>query len=193
MQNDEQALTAADFPPGTKWYHGGHPDVEKSGWVLPASQVGLKDRNPLSDTYESGRVYVSLELDFSIRFAAKVPNLLGAVYEVEPCGELEIDYGEAIGSDCPAFTCERARIVRKVMVPIEVLRRKRAELKELAVEMLRENIFEEQDAAARQAKIEQIADRIAARHRQKQNNRKACIKKAQDQRRARKRQRRLKK
>ncbi len=154
-----ESLTLADFPPETKWFHGGPLRAGKGGWIMSAASVGLSGRNTFADTYEADKVYVTTDKALAIRFAAKVLRFEGAVFEVEPIGPISSDPGEGPS----AFTCNSARVIRRIRIPGKLLKRERKRWIELANEMLREGMLHETDRDAALMSLHRIAERIATR------------------------------
>ncbi len=145
-----------------RWYHGGPSKAAKCGWILPADVAGIREKNPFSRTYQADCVFVTTDIDLAIQFAAKVAKKGGAVFEVQPVGELELDAGHAIDGEGEAYTCDRARIIRKANVPGKALKRARKKWTEVACEMLREGVFDETGEAAEE-RICQVAEQLAER------------------------------
>jgi hypothetical protein len=112
---------------GVRFFHGGRAGLLVGSYVLPAAAIGMKSREKaveqmLGDDfdralYQSDKAYVSTDLDWVICCACRSRFPI-AVYEVEPLGAIEPD------PDCErSYTCERAKILRRVPVDFRTLQK----------------------------------------------------------------------
>ncbi|MBP5906852.1 hypothetical protein F3K40_15445 [Streptomyces sp. LBUM 1478] len=98
-----------------RYFHGGVPGLAPGGLLLPPETTGV-ERTLTADVLDMGgvarrdRVYVTTGREVARVYAALHPD--GALYEVEPVGELVPD------ADCHvpgvSFECPQARVVRVV-------------------------------------------------------------------------------
>lgn len=111
----------------TVYYHGG-PKRLRVGWrILPPSQTGAKCASDYgaAHVHNPHRVYVTTELMAAAMYAAMTPRG-GAIFRVEPIGDLEPD------PDCSepglSFACLSATILERVPYPKRDLARIRSHL-----------------------------------------------------------------
>jgi hypothetical protein len=112
-------------PAPTGYYHGGFPHLLSGMFVLPRSKTGAKRNSVDFGEYETraDRVYITKDIYAAASFALKYPKCLGAVYEVEPVGELHPDDDGLIPGRPPQhFHCATARVVRVVNIPPDMYR-----------------------------------------------------------------------
>lgn len=104
----------------TAYFHGGAPGLR---WIEPPIKTGAPG---LADYGAAGvcrrdRVYVTIDPDAALMYAAMHPSGRGVVYEVKPLGELTHD------PDCVtmgySFECERAEVVKAHKIKVKELRR----------------------------------------------------------------------
>ncbi|MET9819621.1 hypothetical protein [Streptomyces sp. NPDC006355] len=105
-----------------RYFHGGVPGLVRGDLLLPPVVTGV-ERTLTADVLAMGgqarrdRVYVTTGREVARVYAALRPD--GALYEVEPVGELEAD------PDCQvagvSYECPAARVVR-VVDPVVLLR-----------------------------------------------------------------------
>lgn len=96
------------------YWHGGQRGLK--GFVLPPSETGASGLHSYAHRIKGGhvvrrdRVYVTTDKDAAIMYAATHPSG-GAIYRVEPIGELVPD------PDCDlpglSFECAKARILTR--------------------------------------------------------------------------------
>ena len=110
----------------TKYYHGGPIGLKKGNFLLPPN---ITKRPSLSDYGAAGvhrrdRVYVATDINAAAMYAACHKN--GVIYECEPHGTIEPD------PDCTqpdlSFQCERAKVVKVIKIPRDVMRAAQVQL-----------------------------------------------------------------
>lgn len=114
-------------PSAITYYHGG-PKRLRVGWrIIPPSQSGARCASDYgcAHVHDRNRVYVTTELLAAAMYAAMTPGG-GAIFRVEPIGDLEPD------PDCSepglSFACPAATILERVPFPKRELARIRAHL-----------------------------------------------------------------
>lgn len=121
-----------------RYFHGGKPGLKVGEYLLPPDRQTERTKGHLVDYLLPGqekfmhrdKVYITTEKRIAKVFAAVLPN--GALYEVEPEGEMTID------PDCQdgrSWMCEQAKIIKVVdpLVPFEE-RRLMSYLQEMTAE-----------------------------------------------------------
>jgi hypothetical protein len=115
-------------PPIVEYFHGGAPGLTPGELILPAfvthstTAVGRLATGQLKRKYRDDRVFITPDFKFALFFAAMHPSGEGAVYRVDPIGELEIDpHWESIRSEGTSYRetkqCESALVLGIVNVP----------------------------------------------------------------------------
>jgi hypothetical protein len=113
---------------GKRFWHGGAPGLAPGNYILPASETGSSaatDKVLAAEAmgeipYSQDVVYITNNLELALIFAGRYKGGFGDVYEVSPVGQIERDPDDRHG--CFSYLCERARIVRRVLVHPRVLR-----------------------------------------------------------------------
>jgi hypothetical protein len=98
-----------------RYFHGGVPGLRRGDLLLPPAATGT-ERTLTADVLDMGgrarrdRVYVTTGREVARVYAALAPD--GALYEVEPLGELEADPDCAVAG--VSWECPAARVLRVV-------------------------------------------------------------------------------
>lgn len=109
-----------------KYYHGGPDGLKKGNFLLPPT---ITKRPSLSEYGAAGvhrrdRVYVATDINAAALYASCHKN--GVIYECVPTGAIEED------PDCSqpglSYQCERAKVLRVIKVPRDVMRATQARL-----------------------------------------------------------------
>lgn len=109
-------------PAPVRYFHGGVPGLVRGGLLLPPVATGT-ERTLTADVLAMGgrarrdRVYVTTGREVARVYAALRPD--GALYEVEPLGELAADPDCAVAG--VSWECSAALVVR-VADPVVLLR-----------------------------------------------------------------------
>lgn len=103
-----------------RYYHGGTRGLRVGDFLLPPDETGnetslsryVKAIDP--EKGRTDRVFVTTSIKAARLYAAQLPH--GAVYKVEPVGEIEEDpdYTPDEGEAQISFMCEKARIIKVV-------------------------------------------------------------------------------
>jgi hypothetical protein len=98
-----------------RYFHGGVPGLAPGGLLLPPAVTGAArtltaDVLALGGVARRDRVYVTTGREVARVYAAFYPD--GALYEVEPVGELEVDVDCLVAG--VSYECPEARVVRVV-------------------------------------------------------------------------------
>lgn len=113
------------------YYHGGAPRLRPGDFILPSSVTGASSNADYGaeKVCRRDRIYLTSDLTAAVFFAAMHPSNHGAVYHVEPWGEVAPD------PDCNqpglSFECESARVLRV----IEVSGKTRAKIRRNALKL----------------------------------------------------------
>jgi hypothetical protein len=95
-----------------KYYHGGAPRLRPGDFILPSAITGASTNADYGaeKVCRRDRIYLTSDFQAATFFAAMHHSNHGAIYEVEPVGEVIHD------PDCNepglSFECERAKILR---------------------------------------------------------------------------------
>ncbi len=111
---------------GIIYYHGGRPGRARGAYLLPPSITRAPSLSEYgaAGVHRRDRVYMTTSIEAAALYAAGWPK--GVIYECEPIGALEPD------PDCTepglSYQCERARVLRLIKVPNQMIAHIRMDL-----------------------------------------------------------------